>query len=122
MVNIDIFDIMKNAGQLTKLVIYPARQRETDPYEHTTEEVLLPSIIIKAIVSDESFGGLRYKYFGEIPAGSKKCIIEKKYLNLLKNCRKIMINDEEYTVYRDADKNFQILEKQDYLLVILARS
>ena len=118
---INLFDILKSQGELKHAYVYPAITHETDPVEHTTEDTLLDPVIVQGILKDISFGGLKYKYFGELNAGSKQLLCDKKYLSLLKICRKIIIDSEEYAVYQDADKNFQILSREDYLVVIIQR-
>ena len=117
----NLFDILKSRGQLKNIFVYPGITTETDPTEHTTVDTLLDPIIIKAGISEIGTGSLKYKYFGELKAGSKQIICEKKYLNLLKICRKLTIDDEEYSIYQDADKGFTIRENEDYLVCILAR-
>ena len=117
----NLFDILKSQGQLKNILVYPAMTRVDDPTEHTTIDTLLDPVIIKGLLKDISFGGLKYKYYGELASGSKQLLCEKKYLNLLKICKKITIDSEDYAVYQDADRNFQILSREDYLVVIIQR-
>lgn len=117
----NLFNILKSQGKLKKLFVYPAMLRDEDPTEHTTTDTLLEPVIINGAVIELGAGSLRYKYYGELHAGSKQMLCEKKYLNLLKICKKITIDDEEYSIYQDADKGFTIGIKEDYLVCILAR-
>jgi len=119
--NMNLFDILKSRGQLKNIFVYSAITTETDPTEHTTVDTLLEPVIVKGAISEIGTGSLKYKYYGELKAGSKQIICEKKYLNLLKICKKITIDSEDYTVYQDADKGFTIKENQDYLVCILSR-
>lgn len=118
---VNIFDIYKGQGELSTILVYPAITLADDPYEKTTSTSYLNPLPIKGIVSDSSFESLRWKYYGTLPAGSKKMICEKKYSSLLLTCNKITIDGNDYAVYKDSDKNFQILTRKDYLLVILSR-
>ncbi len=116
-------DIIKNfetEGKLTKAKIFVAHEVETDPFKHTKRKDFLNLTTIKVLVSTESFEALRWKYYGQIPTGSIKCIAEKKYLNLFKLADKIQINEEFYYCYKDDSKNFLILPRTDYIVVVLA--
>lgn len=118
---IDIFDIFKNNGELVKVKIYPAIETENDPYEHSKTLSFLNPLTIKALVSTESFEALKWKYYGQIPSGSKKIIADKKYYNYFKVADKILIDNEEYFCWKDDSKNLMILDRTDYIVVILAK-
>ena len=116
---IDLFKIMKDQDTLKKVWIYPGTEVENDPYEHTKTITYLNPIVIKALVLDESFSSLKFKYYGTIPYGSKKIICEKKYENLLKLARKLKIDEDNYVVYKDADRGF-VFQKQDVYIICIA--
>lgn len=118
---IDIFEILKREGKLTRILIYPATCTINDPFEKTTTQSYLNPIGIDAYVVDENFSSLKFKYLGEIPYGSKKVICELMHEDLLKSANKIQINDDYYSVYKDADRNFAMLKRENYLLFIFER-
>jgi len=120
----NILEILSNCNpeSIKTIYVYPRIAKENDPYEHTKDESFLEATPIKnAIVTEIGFGGLKWKYFGEMTVGSKQMLCEKRYLTLLKVAGKIEIDNESYGIYVDADKNFQIISRQDYLLVLLER-
>lgn len=121
MENIDIFKIFENQGIIKIVYVYPQQTRIADPYEKNTISTELNPLPIKAVVNDISFSGLRYKYYGNIPAGSKQILCDIEHKNLLLSAAKIKIDNIEYSVYKDADKNFQMLERQNYLVVVVER-
>jgi hypothetical protein len=98
-----------------------AKEVETDPYEHTKSKTFLNPVAIKALVTPISFEALRWKYYGQVPSGSVQIICETKFENLLKLADKIKIDDKYFHCWKDDSKNFVIMKKQDYLLVVLAR-
>lgn len=116
---LNIFDILKLEGKLIKVLIYSARETEDDPYEHTKSLSFLNPITIKASVRNISTEALAWKYYGNIPIGSKELICEKKYKNSLLIADKIQIGSDFFKCYKDDQKGFGIIEKEDYLIVIL---
>jgi len=118
---IDIFKILKQEGKLEKVLIYPAIIQETDPYEHTTSTSFLNPISIDALVRQISTEALAWKYYGLIPTESKEICCEKKWKDTIKLASKIQIGNQTYKCYHDDQKGFGIIERQDYLVVILER-
>lgn len=116
---INIFQILKNEGKLTKALLYPATSRENDPYEHTTVESFLNPIAIDVLFQQISFEALKWKFFGQIPQNSIQIICELKHENLLKLADKIKIGDQIYKCYKDDSRGFLILKRFDYLVAIL---
>jgi len=115
----DIFEILKEQGKLTNVLIYPAVETIADPFEKNTTKGFLNPITIKALVTQISFEALRWKYYGQIPLESIKIICKLKYENLLKLADKIQIGDKFYKCYQDDSKGFAILKRNDYLIVVL---
>jgi len=120
----NLFEELKNINKenVKTILVYPRYTTVDDPYEKTKKENFLEAVPIKdAIVTEIGFGGLKWKYYGQMTVGSKQILCEKKYLTLLKVAGKIEIDGENYGVYCDADKTMQILIRQDYLVVLLER-
>lgn len=114
----DIFQIFKNEGQLKKISCYPSYKILDDPYEKTKTETFLNPIPIKGIVTPVSAEALRWKYFGQIPVGSVKIIVEKKYESIIRNSGKIKIDNNNYKVYFTDEQGFALNVYNDYLVVI----
>jgi len=118
--NISIFELFKTQNKLTKIIIYPVVLVENDPYEHSTDKTLLNPVCVKGLVREVSFGKMIWELQGLKSIGTKEIVVERRYENLFKNCGKIIIDNEEYSVYRDAyGKSLQIIKKNDYLLILL---
>jgi hypothetical protein len=118
---IDLFNLFKNEGKLSTLYVYAAKEIETDPTEHTTDLIYMNPIPIKGLIRQVSFEALHWKYYGLIPVGSIEVIAEKKYLTLFRTANKIKYKDDYFKCYKDDSKGFAILERPDYVVVILAK-
>jgi len=115
---IDIFGLLKNEGKLTKVLVYNAVSRIEDPYEKNSTEVMLNAIPIDALVRDITPESLVWKYFGQIPMGSKEIICEKRHIDTLKTADKIKIGADYYSVRKDDSKGWKIQTRQDYIIVV----
>jgi len=118
---INIFQILKQEGKLEKVLIYPAVETVVDPYEKNTTNTMLNPISIDALVRQISTEALAWKYYGLIPTESKEICCEKKWKDTIKLASKIKIGNDYYKCYHDDQKGFGIIERQDYLVVILER-
>jgi hypothetical protein len=115
---IDLFGLLKNEGKLSKVLIYSAKDTVDDPYEKTTTKTFLNPIPVDALVRDITPESLVWKYFGQIPMGSKEIICEKKYIDTLKTADKIKIGTEYYNVRKDDSKGWKIQVRDNYMVVV----
>jgi len=118
---VDIFRLMYNEKKLQTALVYPSQETQKDPYEKNKTISYLNPIPIKALIMNVSPEAIAWKYYGQLPTGSKQLICEKKYLGLFKIADKIVINNEEYKTYKDDQKGFQLLERDDYLVIVLRK-
>jgi len=118
---IDIFNLLKNEGQLVTLQVYAAKETQEDPYEKNKSLTYLNPLPIKGLVRQVSFEALHWKYYGQIPVGSIEVIAEKKYLTLFRTADKIKCGDNYFKTWKEDSQGFAILERQDYVVVILAK-
>jgi len=118
---IDLFGLLKNEEKLTKVLVYVAKETENDPYEHTKNLSYLQPVAIDALVRDVSPEALKWAYYGNIPIGSKEIYIEKRHINTIKAADRIKIGEDYFKCYKDDQKGFGILSRQDYLVVILEK-
>ena len=118
---IDLFNLLRNEGKLEILLVYSAQEVTLDPYERNTEKKFNNPLPIKGLIRQVSFEALHWKYFGLIPVGSIEVIAEKKYLTLFRTADKIKYGDNYYSCWKDDAKGFAILERTDYVVVILAK-
>jgi len=114
----NIFQVFKNEGQLKKIYCYPSYKVINDPYEQTKTESFLNPIPIKGIVIPVSAEALRRKYFGQIPVGSVKIIVEKKYESIFRTVGKIKIDKNYYKVYFTDEQGFALLSYDNYIVLI----
>jgi len=118
---IDIFNLFKNEGKLETLYVYAAKETVNDPYEKTKTKTYLNPLPIKGLIRQVSFEALHWKYYGQIPVGSIEIIAEKKYLTLFKTADKIKYKDDYFSCWKTDSNGFAILERPDYVIVILAK-
>ena len=115
---IDIFGLLRSEGKLTKILVFQGISRTIDPYEKNQEITMLNPIAIDALVRDITPESLVWKYFGQIPMGSKEIICEKRYIDTLKTADKIKIGTDYYSVRKDDSKGWKIQTRQDYIIVV----
>jgi hypothetical protein len=118
---IDIFNLLKNEGKLSIIYVYASREVQNDPYEKTKTNIYLNPLPIKALIRQVSFEALHWKYYGQIPVGSIEVIAEKKYLTHFRTADKIKYGDDYFECYKDDAKGFAILERPDYVIIILSK-
>ena len=116
---ISIFNLLKNEEKLTKVLIYVAQEVVDDPYERTKTLTYQQPVAIDALVRDVSPEALVWKYFGQIPMGSKEIICEKRHLNTLKAADRIKIENSYYKTRKDDSKGFNIIERNDYIICVI---
>jgi len=116
---IDLFNLFRNEGSLETLHVYAAKETINDPYEKTKTKTFLNPLPIKGLIRQVSFEALKWKYTGLLPQGSIEVIAEKKYETLFQTADKIKYKDRFYSCWKDDAKNFMILKRPDYVIVIL---
>jgi hypothetical protein len=120
--NFSFFNILKDNKDLQTIYVFGMTQVSQDPYEKNTKRTFDNPIPVKGLIKDISFSGLVWKLQGLKEVGAKELIVEKKYRTLFETCGKILIDSKEYAVYQDGvSKQFQILERKDYLVILLER-
>ena len=117
----NLLDLLKKCEKEKVIKIYLGKEIIADPYDKTVEVQLQNPIPINAFVYNISPEAIKWKYEGLIPYGSKTLICDKKYLDLIKLAQKIEIDNEFYTTYVNAEKGFEIIIRNDYLLVTLSK-
>jgi len=94
-----------------------------DTYENNKVYTNLNPIVIKGLIRQISPEALVWKQYGLHNQGSIELICEDKWKEALQNCNKIVIDDIEYQVYREATGSRTLIQPRPYnlLRVILAR-
>jgi hypothetical protein len=117
---IDLFSILKQEGKLETLLVYGAKETQVDPFEKNRTPTLMNPLPVKASISAINFSALKWKYYGQLPTGSIQIIVEKHYKTLLTTADKIKYKENSYKCFRDDAQGFLILERESYLVAILA--
>ena len=99
-----------------KIRIYFATETVDDPFEKNKIKTELPSLPIKAIVTDLTASQSQYKMIGIVADKSKEIIVEKKYRSLIEKSEKIEIDSEFYQGWKISGR-MQIREIGEYLRV-----
>ena len=115
----NLFSVLKKHNRIETLLCYPVKATINDPFEQTKTKTYLNPLPIQAMVSVISFGGLKWKYYGQLPTGSIYVITEPRYKSILLTAGKIEYKTNTYAVYKDGT-GFQYLEKPDYCIFILS--
>ena len=115
----EFFKNLRNEGKLKTLYAYASTETIVDPYEKNRESLFQNPLPIKALIRQISFEALKWKYLGLIPSKSIEVIAEKKYKTLFTTADKIKYGDDYYKCWKDDSKNFMIIERSDYIVVIL---
>ncbi len=118
---VDLWNLFRNEGKLGILYVYASKETEDDPYEHTRTKTYYNPLPIKSLIRQVSFEALHWKYYGQIPVGSIEVIAENKYLTLFRTADKIKYGDDYFKCWKDDSKGFAIIERPDYIVVILAK-
>jgi len=117
----EFFRNLKNENKLKTLYAYASTETIVDPYEKNRENLFQNPLPIKALIRQISQEALRWKYYAQLPSGSIEVIAEKKYKTLFRTADKIKFEEEYYKCWRDDSKGFAILEREDYIIVVLAK-
>jgi hypothetical protein len=116
----DIFSILKQEGKLETLLLSSAKETIDDPYEKNRVFTMMNPLPVKAYVTQISFEALKWKYVGQLPTGSIQVMAEKKDKTLFLAADKIQYKGNDYKCYRDDSQGFLILERESYIIIILA--
>jgi len=101
------------------IFIYPGKERQSDKFDETKTITMLSPIPVKALVKDFSPKALVWKDYGVKEIGAKQVMVEPQNKSLIENCVKLIIRDEEYTVFKDAaSSKLQIWKQHDFILFI----
>jgi|WetSurSiteA1Bulk_404760.scaffolds.fasta_scaffold30278_3 hypothetical protein len=111
---------LKDRDLATKVYIYCSTKTagdDYDAYEKNYVTANLNPFVIKGYVTTISPEALVYKQYGLHNMGAIELICEDRYENALKICNKIVIDDVEYQVFREATGNKAIIQKRPYHLL-----
>jgi len=110
----------------TKILIYPAVKQvgdDFDPFERNYEYVDMNPYTLKGYVSMISPEALVWKQYGLQEMGAIEILCEAKYKNWFKVANKVIVNGEEYSVFKTGTNNRVLIQDRPYnnIRVILQR-
>jgi glutathione peroxidase-family protein len=119
-----IQQIIKENGN--KILIYPAVKQvgdDFDPWEKNYEYVDMNPYTLKGYVSMISPEALVWKQYGLQEMGAIEILCEAKYKNWFKVANKVVVNGEEYSVFKTGTNNRVLIQDRPYnnIRVILQR-
>jgi len=103
--------------QSIKIFVYMASKTLTDPYEKTYDYTNLNPLVVKAYVSEISPEALVWKSYGLKEMGAKELIADDKYLSWFKICNRVVIENEDYEVYREGNGQRALIQKRPNRLI-----
>jgi hypothetical protein len=115
----DIFRALRETGHIRTIWLYPSKEVINDPYESTTTKQFQNPLPVKVFLKTISPDALRWKYFGNLPMGTKEVIFENRYIDLFKVADKIKIDNTFYKTWKDDERGFGIITREDYTVAIL---
>jgi hypothetical protein len=101
--NLELDRLLKQSGIATNISIYFASKvagEEYDPYEQNYTDSYLNPVTVKGYVRDITPEALVWKQYGLTESGAKEFICSDKYEDWFKKASKIVINGDEYSLYK----------------------
>jgi len=122
----EIHNLLKNSEYSKKILVYMGTLvpgENFDPFEKVYDESLLNPHTIKGLVRQISPEALVWKQYGLSEIGSVEILTDQKHINLFKTCKKVVIDDNQYTVFKDATGSNAIIQERPnkIIRVILKR-
>jgi hypothetical protein len=118
--NLQINNLLKNSNLTTKITIFFSTQivgDDFDPRELNYQHTNLNPQTIKAYVRDIKPESLVWRQIGLSEVGSKEIICEEKYASWLRICNKLMIDNDEFEVYKENVGNRALITKLPFKLI-----
>lgn len=117
---VDFIKLFKNKDFSTKVYIYFANKsygEDYDPYEKNYTYSNLNPVVIKAYYSELTPTSLVWKSYGLKEQGAIELICDKKYKDWFEKASKIVIQDDEYQVFREGTGNRSIITEYPYNII-----
>ena len=109
--------IKRNATKISIYFSTPSFDESYDTYNNNVTRTNLNPLTIKGYVTEISPGGLAFKAYGLKEIGAIEILCEKKYRSWFENCNKIVIDDEEYEIFREGVGSRAIISSRPYQLI-----
>ena len=121
-----IYNLIEDKNFRTKAYLYFSTKTEGadfDPYEANYTTSNLNPIFVKGYMKQLSATSLVWKNYVLKEQGAIEFLCREKYRNWFENCNKIMINEEEYEVFKEGTGGKSIITNRPYnvIKVVLQR-
>lgn len=118
--------IFKHSDFCTKIKLYFSQKtfgEYYDPYEDNYTYTNLNPLTIKGYVSEISSEALVYRHYGLREQGAVEVLTDSKYKNYFVNCNKIVIDNQDYEVFKEGTGNNSLISNRTkkIIRVILTR-
>jgi hypothetical protein len=117
--NPELNKILKDRNFTTKIYLYMATKSagvDFDPEEKNYTYTLQNPHVVKAYIRDIRGEALVWKQYGLAETGSKEAIVEYKYVEWFRLAHKIVIDNDEFQVYKENVGNRMLIEKRPFAL------
>ena len=117
---------LKESNYSTKVYFYMSTRTmgdDYDPHEKNYQYSNLNPLVIKAFVRQITPDALVYKQYGLAEMGAVEVICNSKYKNYFTKANKIIIDSDEYAVFKEGEGNRALITKRtgNILRVILSK-
>lgn len=112
--NIELTKILKSREFSTDIKLYFSTRTvgdDFDPEEKNYTYTNLNPITIKGYVRDIKMEALVWKQYGLSEVGAKEVLVEDKYADWFRKCNKVVIDGDDFTVYKEATGNRLLITK-----------
>ena len=113
-------DLLNDRNLTKKIMVWFATKSygdDYDSYEDNATYTNMNPMTFRAYVSQLSPTSLVWKGYGLKEEGSVEIICDKKYQSWIENANKIEIDDEEYSVFKEATSDRAIITDIAYNLI-----
>ena len=105
---------------LTKVYFYfsyPSAGEDFDPYEKNYTYTNLNPQVVKMYVREIDAESLIWRQMGTQETGAVEILCEERYKNWFVTANKIIINDDEYEVYKEATGGNVMIQKRPFKVI-----
>ena len=116
----ELYDLVEADEVASKIFIYFSVKTagdDFDPYEKNYVDTTLSPKIIKGYVREVSPEALVWKQYGLSNIGAKEILCRKQYKSYFANCSRVVIDDEDYEVFKEGTGHKSIISDRPYEMI-----
>jgi len=115
-----IYNLIEDKQFRTKAKLYFSTKTagaDFDPYEENYTTSNLNPVIVKGYVKQLTVTSLVWKNYGLKEQGAIEFFCREKYRNWFENCNRILINDEDYEVFKEGTGGKCIITSRPFQII-----